>query len=55
MSKTKIWLIVGLLVIAGIAIWKFGTSKDISTSTGGGITTQVKNGIGNLIDQIKWW
>lgn len=42
-KKTKIWLVIGLFVIAGIiafAIYKgIGTTKEVTTTTGGGTTT----------------
>lgn len=54
--NTKIWLIVGLFVIAGIiafAIYKgIGNSKDTTTTTSGGTTSTTTNGIGSLLTSI---
>lgn len=54
--KTKIWLIVGLLIIAAIiafAIYKgIGASKDTVITTGGGTTTTSNNGIGGIISSV---
>jgi hypothetical protein len=55
-KKTKIWLIVGLFVIAAIiafAIYKgIGSSKDTTVVTQGGTTT-TNSGLGNLLGNLK--
>ncbi|MCC6721741.1 MAG: hypothetical protein IT243_06020 [Bacteroidia bacterium] len=56
MSKTKIYLIIGLFVIAGIiafAIYKgIGESKTTTTTTDGGTSSKTTNGIGDLLGDI---
>lgn len=51
-KNTKIWLVIGLFIIAGIiafAIYKgIGSSKDITTTTGGGSTTTTLGGAGDF-------
>lgn len=55
-KKTKIWLLVGLFVVAAIiafAIYKgIGTSKETTVTTGSGSTTTTTNGIGQLLGSI---
>lgn len=55
-NSTKIWLVVGLFIIAGIiafAIYKgVGTSKDTTVTTSGGAVSQTSNGLGGLIASI---
>lgn len=52
-KKTKIWLVVGLFIIAAIiafAIYKgIGSSKDTVVVSTGGSTTTTTNGIGKLL------
>lgn len=55
-NSTKIWLVVGLFIIAIIiafAIYKgVGTSKDTTVTTSGGTVSQTSNGLGGLIASI---
>lgn len=52
-KKTKVWLVIGLLVIAGIigfAIYRgIGSSTDTTTVTSGGSMTRTTNGLGDLL------
>lgn len=57
MSKTaRIWLVVGLFIIAGIiafALYKgIGSSKDTTIVTSGGTTINESKGLGGLIGSI---
>lgn len=57
MSKTaRIWLVVGLFIIAGIiafALYKgIGASKDTTIVTSGGTTINESKGLGGLIGSI---
>lgn len=55
-KSTKIWLVVGLFIIAGIiafAIYKgIGSSQETTTITQGGATSKTTNGIGSLLGSI---